>query len=94
MPRFNLEKCLDHVENPYALVILAANRTRQLLKGSHSLVYSFRINEQIVALREIAKKKVKFQEPIRKILDKSLYLLEKSRQKERNDVENLTNTSA
>ena len=34
MARVTVEDCLEHEENRFALVILAARRTRQLLKGA------------------------------------------------------------
>ncbi|MBX3201382.1 MAG: DNA-directed RNA polymerase subunit omega, partial [Labilithrix sp.] len=34
MARVTVEDCLEREENRFALVILAARRTRQLMKGS------------------------------------------------------------
>jgi DNA-directed RNA polymerase subunit omega len=59
MARVTVEDCLEHEENRFALVILAARRTRQIIKGAPALVQSK--NRPIVtALREIADKKVYF----------------------------------
>ncbi|TNF64195.1 MAG: DNA-directed RNA polymerase subunit omega [Deltaproteobacteria bacterium] len=56
MARVTVEDCLEHEENRFALVILAARRTRQIIKGAPALVQSK--NRPIVtALREIADKK-------------------------------------
>jgi DNA-directed RNA polymerase subunit omega len=64
MARVTVEDCLVHEENRFALVILAARRTRQLIKGAPALVRS--TNRPIVtALREIADKKVYFARPVR-----------------------------
>ena len=64
MARVTVEDCLEHEENRFALVILAARRTRQIIKGAPALVQSK--NKPIVtALREIADKKVFFARPVR-----------------------------
>lgn len=64
MERVTVEDCLEHEENRFALVILAARRTRQIIKGAPALVQSK--NRPIVtALREIADKKVYFARPVK-----------------------------
>ena len=64
MARVTVEDCLEHEENRFALVILAARRTRQLIKGAPALVQSK--NKPIVtALREIADSKVYFARPVK-----------------------------
>ena len=40
MARVTVEDCLEHEENRFALVILAARRTRQIIKGAPALVQS------------------------------------------------------
>jgi DNA-directed RNA polymerase subunit omega len=72
MARVTVQDCLEVVENRFALVLLAAARTRQLMKGSHALVEGFKNNEQVIALREIAAKKVRFNRSIREVLESSL----------------------
>ena len=53
MARITVEDCLLLVENRFALVHLAARRTRQLRKGAKS--FSDRDNKDVVlSLREIA----------------------------------------
>lgn len=59
MARVTVEDCLEREENRFALVVLAANRTRQLIKGSHALVHS-KNKPAVTALREIAAGKVHF----------------------------------
>ncbi len=59
MARVTVEDCLERDENRFALVILAARRTRQLMKGSQQLVGS-KNRQAITALREIAAGKVRF----------------------------------
>lgn len=57
MARVTVEDCLDHEENRFALVVLAALRTRQIMKGSKALV-SGKNKPSVMALREIAAGKV------------------------------------
>jgi len=58
MARITVEDCLEHVPNRFELVLLAARRAKQLLKGARPLVESD--NKEIVsALREIAAGKVR-----------------------------------
>jgi len=55
MARVTVEDCLEQVENRFALVLLAAQRTRQLMKGAEPLVDNTDDNkEAVTALREIA----------------------------------------
>lgn len=63
MARVTVEDCLERVENRFALVLLAAQRTRQILKGSQSLVPQELGNkEAVIALREIAAGLVQFED--------------------------------
>jgi DNA-directed RNA polymerase subunit omega len=57
MARISVEDCLKKVPNRFALVQLAATRTKQLLKGSKPRVQSDN-KEIVLALREIAAGKV------------------------------------
>ncbi len=59
MARVTVEDCLEHMDNRFALVILASRRTRQLMKGATPLVKSHN-KPPVVALREIAAGKVRF----------------------------------
>ena len=59
MARVTVEDCLEREENRFALVILAARRTRQLMKGNGPLVHS-KNKPAVTALREIAAGKVHF----------------------------------
>ncbi len=60
MARVTVEDCLEHEDNRFALVILAAQRTRQLMKGANPLVHS-KNKSSVTALREIAAHKVYFE---------------------------------
>ena len=58
MARITVEDCLEQVPNRFELVLLAARRAKQLLKGGRPLVESD--NKEIVAaLREVAANKVR-----------------------------------
>ncbi len=58
MARITVEDCLEKVDSRFELVLLAARRAKQLLKGSRPLVETD--NKEIVsALREIAAGKVR-----------------------------------
>lgn len=59
MARVTVEDCLEREENRFALVLLAARRTRQLMKGQGALVQS-KNKPAVTALREIAAGKVHF----------------------------------
>lgn len=53
MARISIQDCLDRIPNRFAIVMLAARRMRQLLKGSDPLVTCDN-KEAVTALREIA----------------------------------------
>jgi DNA-directed RNA polymerase subunit omega len=59
MARITVEDCLKRVGSRFELVILAARRAKMLMKGAKPLVES---NNRpiVVALREVASGKVKF----------------------------------
>lgn len=59
MARVTVEDCLEQEENRFALVVLAAHRTRNLMKGAPGLVHS-KNKAPVTALREIASGKVRF----------------------------------
>ena len=54
MARVTVEDCLNYVENRFALVHLAAKRTRQIMKGSRPLIDPKEEKSTVVSLREIA----------------------------------------
>lgn len=67
MARVTVEDCLEHEDNRFALVILAAQRTRQLMKGAGALVVS-KNKPAVSALREIAAHKVYFERPSHEVI--------------------------
>lgn len=54
MARLTVEDCLEHVDNRYNLVILAAKRARQIIFGANPLVEEDKDKPTVMALREIA----------------------------------------
>jgi DNA-directed RNA polymerase subunit omega len=62
MARVTVEDCLQFCANRFALVHLAAKRTKQLMKGSRSLVENPGNKPAVLALREIAEEKVRLPE--------------------------------
>lgn len=55
MARITVEDCLQQVPNRFSLVLVAAERTKQLLKGAEPRVGEETENKEVVtALREIA----------------------------------------
>lgn len=71
MARVTVEDCLRHVDNRFALVILAAERARQIARGSRPLIECDN-KPAVVALREIAAGKVRFQEDLRTTVQRYL----------------------
>jgi DNA-directed RNA polymerase subunit omega len=63
MARITVEDSLQKAKNRFALVLLTAQRTRQLLKGSHPLTDPRNNREVVIALREIAAGKVCYAHP-------------------------------
>ena len=54
MARSTVEDCLEHVENRFDLVLLAARRARQIARGADPLVAAENDKPTVIALREIA----------------------------------------
>ena len=63
MARVTVEDCLEKVNNRFALVILAAERARQLANGGRPLVACSN-KPAVTSLREIAKGQVHFNESV------------------------------
>lgn len=68
MARVTVEDCLERINNRFALVILAAERARQLSHGAEPLV-ECNNKSAVTALREIAQGDVYFRENVKEILD-------------------------
>ncbi len=52
--RITVEDCLEKVDNRFALVHVAAKRTKQLIKGARPLLTNVDNKPAVLALREIA----------------------------------------
>lgn len=57
MARVTVEDCLENVDNRFALVHIATQRTKQLFRGSQRLI-ECKNRHVVTALREIADGKV------------------------------------
>ncbi|MGH8122737.1 MAG: DNA-directed RNA polymerase subunit omega [Rudaea sp.] len=58
MARITVEDCLEVVDNRFELVLMATKRARQLANGADSMVESTNDKPTVLALREIAGRKV------------------------------------
>src|SRR5688572_26866283 len=55
MARITVEDCLEKLPNRFSLVLVSAERTKQLLQGAPNLIENDEENKEVVlALREIA----------------------------------------
>ncbi len=70
MARVTVEDCLEHEENRFALCILATRRARQLSAGATPLIQTQRNKPAVVALREVATGRVRFEGDVRAALSK------------------------
>lgn len=68
MARVTVEDCLDNVENRFALVMVAAQRARQLVGGDAPMVEAPKNKDLVKALREIAAGKVGFDRDVNELL--------------------------
>jgi DNA-directed RNA polymerase subunit omega len=66
--RVTVEDCLEQVGNRFALVILGAERARQLSHGAEAMVECDN-KPAVTALREIAESKVRFEGDIREAVE-------------------------
>jgi DNA-directed RNA polymerase subunit omega len=63
LARVTVEDCLEKVNNRFALVILGAERARQLANGGRALIACHN-KPAVTALREIASEQVRFNESV------------------------------
>src|SRR5439155_184104 len=68
MARVTVEDCLPLVDNRFALVLLATKRARQLMAGARPLIEA-KDKPPVLALREVATGKVRFDRPVRAALE-------------------------
>jgi len=62
MARVTVEDCIDKVESPYELVLVAKERTTQLNSGVEPTVSIDNDKNTVISLREIAKENIKVSE--------------------------------
>src|SRR5437588_6952895 len=70
MARVTVEDCLPLVDNRFALALLATKRARQLMAGARPLTEA-KDKPRVLALREVATGKVRFDRPVRAALEGS-----------------------
>ena len=73
MARVTVEDCIDKVESPYELVLVAKERTTQLNSGVEPTVSIDNDKNTVTSLREIAKENVKVSD----LKDSAVYKLRK-----------------
>jgi len=95
MARITVEDCTDKVEGPYELVLVAKERTVQLNAGKKPNIDPKNDKNTVIALREIAEKKILVKDledsainKLRKHIDESVDDLEKDKP-EGDDFENV-----
>ncbi len=70
MARITVEDCLEHVDNRFNLVLVAAKRARQLSNGKEAMVEWENDKPTVVALREIAAGKIDQREMLEGVIAK------------------------
>jgi len=73
MPRVTVEDCIDKVDSPYELVLVAKERTTQLNSGVEPSLERDNDKNTVIALREIAEENVK----VKDLADSAIYKLRK-----------------
>jgi DNA-directed RNA polymerase subunit omega len=68
MARVTVEDALPHVDNRFALVLLASKRARQLMAGAKPLVEHSKNKPCVLSLREVATGRVRFDRDVREAL--------------------------
>jgi len=69
MARVTVEDCMPLVENRFALVLLATKRARQLMAGARPLIENLKDKPPVLALREVATGKVRFDRGVRDAIE-------------------------
>ena len=73
MARVTVEDCIDKVESPYELVLVAKERATQLNSGIEPTLDRDNDKNTVISLREIAEEKIKVSD----LLDSAVYKLRK-----------------
>jgi DNA-directed RNA polymerase subunit omega len=73
MARVTVEDCIDKVDSPYELVLVAKERATQLNSGIEPTIESDNDKNTVISLREIAEEKIKVSD----LTDSAVYKLRK-----------------
>ena len=73
MARVTVEDCIDKVESPYELVLVAKERATQLNSGLEPTLERDNDKNTVVSLREIAEEKIK----VKDLIESAVYKLRK-----------------
>ena len=73
MARVTVEDCIDKVDSPYELALVAKERTTQLNSGLEPSIDRDNDKNTVIALREIAEEKIKVPD----LIDSAVYKLRK-----------------
>ena len=73
MARVTVEDCIDKVDSPYELVLVAKERATQLNSGIEPIVERDNDKNTVVSLREIAEEKIK----VKDLTESAIYKLRK-----------------
>ena len=73
MARVTVEDCIDKVDSPYELVLVAKERATQLNAGTEPTIYRDNDKNTVISLREIADEKIKVSD----LTDSAVYKLRK-----------------
>ena len=73
MARVTVEDCIDKVDSPYELVLVAKERTTQLNSGIEPSLERDNDKNTVIALREIAEENIK----VKDLADSAIYKLRK-----------------
>ena len=73
MARVTVEDCIDKVESPYELVLVAKERATQLNSGIESTINRNNDKNTVISLREIAENKIKVSD----LTESAIYKLRK-----------------
>ncbi len=74
MARVTVEDCIDKVESPYELVLVAKERATQLNSGIEPTLDRDNDKNTVISLREIAEENIKFSY----LIDSEIYKLRKN----------------
>ena len=73
MARVTVEDCIDKVDSPYELVLVAKERATQLNSGIEPSIERDNDKNTVISLREIADEKIK----VKDLVDSAVYKLRK-----------------